>query len=27
LPLPVTDGLGDWTLSWPEWVKGSAQTR
>ncbi|MCW2642411.1 MAG: L,D-transpeptidase catalytic protein [Dactylosporangium sp.] len=27
LPLPVTDGLGDWTLSWPEWVKGSAPTR
>lgn len=22
--LPVTDGLGDWTLSWAQWVKGSA---
>jgi lipoprotein-anchoring transpeptidase ErfK/SrfK len=25
LPLSATDGLGDWTLSWPDWVKGSAQ--
>jgi lipoprotein-anchoring transpeptidase ErfK/SrfK len=24
LPLDVTDGLGDWTLSWEDWVKGSA---
>lgn len=22
--LSLTDGLGDWTLSWSEWVKGSA---
>jgi lipoprotein-anchoring transpeptidase ErfK/SrfK len=22
--LPVNDGLGDWTLSWDQWVKGSA---
>jgi lipoprotein-anchoring transpeptidase ErfK/SrfK len=24
IPLPLTDGLGDWTMHWSEWVKGSA---
>lgn len=23
-PLPPTDGYGDWVLSWPKWVAGSA---
>ncbi|NJC81915.1 L,D-transpeptidase [Planosporangium mesophilum] len=27
LPLPLTDGLGDWTLSWADWIKGSATAR
>ncbi len=24
IKLPLTDGLGDWGLSWAEWLKGSA---
>ncbi|HEX5494963.1 MAG TPA: Ig-like domain-containing protein [Mycobacteriales bacterium] len=24
VPLPPTDGYGDWVLSWPRWVAGSA---
>jgi lipoprotein-anchoring transpeptidase ErfK/SrfK len=24
IALPPTDGLGDWTLSWSDWIKGSA---
>jgi hypothetical protein len=24
IALPLTDGLGDWTLSWADWLKGGA---
>ena len=27
VPLNPTDGLGDWTLSWDDWLKGSAYPR